>query len=182
MHCSTSLLFFWSLTPFFLPTRPVSPVGLLWIEFFNILRTFWMRLTNPSVTSDDRCYHRLCLASAPYHKLISAGLFPLLVGLNLLFVARALACFFKITQVTPFDSAEVFAMIHTFSIFLSLLINDFPASLPSSLSCFLCWRPCHLIFLSLGNRCWEGYTRSPSVKLSLSIPCSFSRRHGSCLP
>ena len=46
---------------------------------------------------------------ALFHKLISAGLPScLLVGLNLSFLIGALAWFFKITKVVPFESVEVF--------------------------------------------------------------------------
>ena len=45
---------------------------------------------------------------ALFHKLISAGLPPLLIGLNLSFLIDALVWFIKITKVVPFESVGVF--------------------------------------------------------------------------
>ena len=77
-----------------------------------------------------------------------ALLFHLNLTLNLctLFFALSLALlpplltfptvwFFKIAQVVPFESVEVFRKDPFLALYFSLSINDLPASLPSSVSC-----------------------------------------------
>ena len=68
--------------------RPGSRTILSAIDFSKALDSVW----HPSL----------------FHKLISAGLPPLLVGLNLSFLIGALLWFIKITKVVPFESVEVF--------------------------------------------------------------------------
>ena len=66
-----------------------------------------------------------------------ATLLALLVRLNLSFLIDALACFFKITKVAPFESVEMFRKDPFLALYFSLFIHDLPACLPSSVSCFL---------------------------------------------
>ena len=75
---------------------------------------------------------------ALFNKLISAAsLLALLVGLNPLFLIGALAWFIKTTKVALFEYVEVFRKDPFLALYFSLFISDLPASLPSSVSCFL---------------------------------------------
>ena len=65
-----------------------------------------------------------------------ASLFVLIVGLNLSFLIGMHAWFFKITKVVSFESIEVFCKDLFLTLYFSLFINDLPAFLPSSVSCF----------------------------------------------
>ena len=90
-----------------------------------------------------------------------ASLFALLVGLNLFVLIGALAWFFKITKVAPFESVEVFCKDPFLALYFSLF-----SSINSLLLCFfrqllsLCWRSGHLVLLPLGLHCVGGYTKS----------------------
>ena len=57
---------------------------------------------------------------ALFYKLISAGLRPCFVGLNLSFLIGALAWFIKITKVVPCESVEVFRKNPFLALFFSL--------------------------------------------------------------
>ena len=103
-----------------------------------------MGLTNPG-----RALGRFSLLSiSPKHLTLSgmppfstnlfqlASLVALLVGLNLSFLTGTLVWFIKITKAVPFESVEVFCKDPFLALYFSL-INDLPASLPSSVSCSL---------------------------------------------
>ena len=57
---------------------------------------------------------------ALFHKLISAGLPPCFVGLNLSFLIGTLAWFIKITKAAPFESVEVFRKNPFLALYFSL--------------------------------------------------------------
>ena len=59
-----------------------------------------------------------------------ASLLALLVELNLFSLTGALAWFIKITRFAPFKSVEVFCKNPLLALYLSLFINDLPASVP----------------------------------------------------
>ena len=104
-----------------------------------------MGLTNPG-----RAFGRFSLLSISLKLLTLSGIPPfstnlfrlasllaLLVGLNLSFLIGALVWFFKISKVVPFESVNAFRKDPFSALFFSFFINDFPASLPSSVSCSL---------------------------------------------
>ena len=64
-----------------------------------------------------------------------AFFFALLVGLNLSFLTAALVRFIKIAKVVFSSSSRRSARIRSCRVLLPLLINNLPASLPSSVSC-----------------------------------------------
>ena len=66
-----------------------------------------------------------------------ASLLALLVRLNLSFLIGVLVWSIKITKVVAFKSVEVFRKDPFLALYFSLFNNDLPASLPSSVSCFL---------------------------------------------
>ena len=99
------------------PARAVSALdGLLLIKFFIFLRPTRMSLTNPGRALGQSSpllisLKLLTLFGIPPFSTNSfrlASLLALLVGLNLSFLIGALAWFFKITKVAPFESVEVF--------------------------------------------------------------------------
>ena len=104
--------FFWNLTPFSLPARPVSALdGLHLIKFCTFLSPFRMGLTNPG-----RALGRSSLPSISPKLLTLSGIPPfstnsfrlasllaLLVGLDLFFLIGALVWFIKVIKAVPFD-------------------------------------------------------------------------------
>ena len=125
---------FWSLTPFFLPARPVPALyGLLDIKFCSFLSPFWMSFTNPgwalgrllllSISQKPSTLSGTLPFSTNLFRL--ASLLALLVGPDLSLLIGALAWFFKITKVAPFESVEMFRkdlfLLQYFSLFSSMI-------------------------------------------------------------
>ena len=123
-HCVYSS--FWSLIPF---------SRLLLINFFIFLSPYRMGLTNSSRTL--RRFLLLLtspkLLNLPGTPPFSTNLFrlatflALLVGLNFSFLMGAVAWFFKITKVAPFESVDAFSkdpfLALYFSLFLSMIFQ-----------------------------------------------------------
>ena len=81
----------------------------------------------------------------------------LLVGFNLSFLIGALAWFFKLTKVVPFEFVEVFSKDPFLARYFFLFINDLPAFLRSSFSCFF-----HVSDLAI-------WSFSPSVPTAVKV-------------
>ena len=106
---------------------------------FGFLQPVHLWLSDDS--SNDRLLEsfQLCLAPPPFSLNLFqlASLLASLVGLNLSSLIGALAWFFTITKIAPFEFVEEFRNDPFLAVYFFLFINDLPASLPSSVSCSL---------------------------------------------
>ena len=130
------------LSPFSLPARSVSAHdGLLLIEFFIFLSPFRMDLTNPSLAIG----RFLLLSTIPklstvwhstlFHKLISAGLLSCFARWTQSFLSDRRACaLFKHNKSCSFPVHQDVSQGSFLGLHISLFINNFPASLSSSVS------------------------------------------------
>ena len=115
--------------------RPGSRTILFAIDFSKALESGW----HPAL----------------FHKLISAGLLALLVGLNLSFLIGALAWFINIAKVVPFESVEVFRKDPFLALYFSLF--------SSMIFLLLCLLPSAVLYADdLAN-----WSSSPSVPTAM---------------
>ena len=110
---------------------------------------------------------------ALFHTLISAGLPPCFAHWTQSVLSQGRSCVvFQNTKIVPFESVEMFRKDPFLALYFSLFIKDFPAFLPSFVSCSF-----YAVYLAI----WSSSTRSPlrwRPHKELCLDCSAGRSTG----